>query len=98
MILFLNHRLGLFSPLFSSPGVPVSTPLILLLLLLSLILLLLLTELVGVEVVFLILLSIAGLRMLKLSFKPHTGSWGVILGQNASFGSFAASGDPGDPA
>jgi hypothetical protein len=60
MILFLNRRLGLFSPLFFSPGVTLSTPLILLLLLLlllSLILLLLLTNLVGVEVGFLILFS-----------------------------------------
>jgi hypothetical protein len=52
----------------------------------------LLTNLVGIEVVFLILLvvlSIAGSRMLKISFKPRTGSWtgswGLILGRNASF-------------
>jgi hypothetical protein len=44
-----------------------------------------------------ILLSIAGSRMLKLSSKPRTGSWGLILGQSASFGSFFTSGDP-DPA
>jgi hypothetical protein len=48
MILFLNRRLGLFFPLFSSlffsPGVMLSTPLILLILLLSLIILLLLTN------------------------------------------------------
>jgi hypothetical protein len=59
--------------------------------------LLLVTNLVGIEVVFLILLSIAGSRMLKISFKPRIGSWGLILGQSASFGSFSTSEDP-DPA
>jgi hypothetical protein len=59
-------------------------------------LLLLLTNLMGVEVIFLILLSIAGPRMLNFLFKPRTGSWGVILGQNARFGSFSPSGGP-DP-
>jgi hypothetical protein len=44
-----------------------------------------------------ILLSIEGLRMLKISFKPCTGSWGLILGRSASFGSFSTSDDP-DPA
>jgi hypothetical protein len=79
-ILFLNHRLGLFSSLFS-----------------PLILLLLLSLILWVEVVFLILLSIGGSRMRIFSFKPRTGSWGVILGQNASVGSFSTCGDP-DPA
>jgi hypothetical protein len=93
MILFLNRRLGLFSSLFSS-GLTLSTPLLLLLLLLLLLslILLLLTNLVGIEVVFLILLvvlSIEGSRMLKFSFKPRTGSRGFILGRSASLGSLS---------
>jgi hypothetical protein len=83
MIPFLNRRLWLFS-LFSSLGVTLLAPLILLLLLLSLILL--------------VALSVGSARMLKISFKPRTGSWGVIWEQNVSFGSFVTSGDPGDPA
>jgi hypothetical protein len=90
VILFLNRRLGLFSSLFSSPGVPVATPLILLLLVLLSLILLLLTNFVGIEgaglvieeafLIFLVPLSVEGARMLKISFKPRTGSWGLILG------------------
>jgi hypothetical protein len=60
-------------------------------------LLLLLTNLVGIEVAFLIvlvLLSIEGSRILKISFKPRTAAWGLILGQSACLGSFSTSGNP----
>jgi hypothetical protein len=69
--------------------------LILLLLLLSLILLLL-TNLVGIEVAFLILLvvlSVGSARMLIILSKPRTATWGLILGRSACFRSFT-SGDP----
>jgi hypothetical protein len=78
MIIFLNClRFGVVSLLFPS-------------LFSSLVILLLSLVLSRDEVVFLLLLSIAGSRMLKISFKPRTGSWGVILGHNASFGSVVA--------
>jgi hypothetical protein len=105
MILFLNClRFGLVSLLFSSPGVTLASPLILLLLLLVSLILLSLTSFVGIEgaglvievafLIFLVPLSVEGARMLKISFKPRTATWGLILGQSASFGSFSTSGDP----
>jgi hypothetical protein len=68
-----------------------------------LILLLLLTNLVGIEgarlvvevafLILLVLLSIEGLRMLIILFKPRTATWGLSLGKSACFGSLSTPGD-----
>jgi hypothetical protein len=86
------------SSLFSSPGVTLSSPLILLLLM-PLILLLLLTNLVGIEgaglvievafLILLVVLSVGSARILIILFKPRTATWGFILGRSACFGSLS---------
>jgi hypothetical protein len=98
MIRFLNClRLGLFSSLFSSFCMPLSTPLILLLSLILLLLsVLLLTNLLGIEVAFLILLvelSTVVARVLIILFKLRTATRGLILGRSACFGSLFTPGD-----